>query len=73
MHSPFFPSNISQPFHSAGKSQTRSYCFGPKVNSSCVLTTGLGVGVGGAGGQVGGGRLRSFGEVADFADTVRTG
>lgn len=43
-----------QPFYSAEKNQTRSCCFGPKVNSSGVLTTGLGVGVGvGAGGQAG--------------------
>lgn len=32
----------------------------------------MGVGVG-AGGQLGGGRLRFFGEVVEFADSVRTG
>lgn len=72
----FFPSNINpaQPFHPAEKNQTRSCCFGPKVNSSCVLTTGLGVGVGDGGWGLGaGGRLRFFGEVAEFADTVRMG
>lgn len=57
----------------------RSCCFGPKVNSSCELTTGLGVGAGAGAGGWGLGarradvRLLFFGEVVEFADAVRTG
>lgn len=67
----FLSSNIShcQPSCVAEKSQTQSSYIGPKVNSSCALTTGLGAGAGGSAGE----RLRFCGEVVEFADTVRTG